>query len=57
MAFSRGNFDCLGHMISIVSNPQSGWSGVLILIERKTFLSLPQNDQTPWVPPSITFKG
>jgi hypothetical protein len=38
MAFSGGNFDCLGHVISIVSTPQSGWSGVFILEGRKTFL-------------------
>jgi hypothetical protein len=44
MAFTKGNFYCLGHMISIVSVPQSGWSGVRILVGRK--LSLLQNDQT-----------
>jgi hypothetical protein len=34
-AFSKGNFDCLGHVISIVSLLQSGWSGVRILVGRK----------------------
>jgi len=38
MAFTKGNFDCLGHMISIVSVPQSGWSSVRILVGRKLFL-------------------
>jgi hypothetical protein len=43
MAFSRGYFDCLGHVISLVSTPRSAWSGVLILVGRRTFL---QNEQT-----------
>jgi hypothetical protein len=44
MAFSRGNSDCLGHMIILMSIPQSGWSGVLILVGGR--ISLLQNDQT-----------
>ena len=54
MAFTKGNFDCLGHMISIVSVPQSGWSSVRIPVGGEIFHA---NQSSPKAQPASVQTG